>query len=87
MKERRSRPNKRLRRNCGERGRDYHAMMVSGQHVWTTFGFGKKGIKGETWFREGNKRGLERRSFLISPLWLKKEGGVLKDFEHVSVEF
>ena len=45
MKERRSRPNKRLRRNCGERGRDYHAMMVSGQHVWKDFGFGKKWIE------------------------------------------
>ena len=35
-------------------GRDYRAIMVSGQHVWKDFGFGKKGIKRKTWFQEDN---------------------------------
>ena len=64
---------RRLGRNPGERGRDYHAIMVSGQHVWKDFGFDKKGTQLEILFPKGNHAGLERRSFLISQPLLQKD--------------
>ena len=76
IKERRSQRDKGTWKESWERGRDYHAIMVSGQTYGRILNSARKGFKGETSFPKrkiGNQAGLERGSFLRSPPWLQKE--------------